>query len=641
MSQVLDRLLHLRLTPPDTREIWEWVEQEGELPNVYAVPGKLDLSPVPWIKDVFRALKSRRVRQVTVMAAVQCLKTLIGELWLVWLIKNDPGPTQWVQRDDTEADEHSDERFNHLLRCFPVVEALMPRGDERGKRKKSSIIFPHMWLRVEGAGLNNADRKSVRNQMCSELHDADKWPPGRLKAFASRLTQYIHNSKRYIESQPGMDHRLKIDDMHEAYLAGTQNLLHVGCLKCGFYQPMRWSVIRADGSRAGIRFDVNERTRRKTNSNDPNEVWNWQEVRNSVRWECEKCGEVHRDDDRTRLLLSRSGRFSPQAENTDGTHESFSWNQFVFPNLNWFETQIGGVKNFLIAHAAAKQGIETPLREFFQKVAAEPYDPDRFAHMTKMQTVEIVSQPEAKELVVDGVTFKHRVMGVDVQAASFWVLVMIFSDRGDELALWGGELYTWEDVEEKRKEFHVEHEDVCVDQSHRGFEVIWECCKHGAVKADPKTGRKKWLCWKAFVGSDQKHFIYRTASGKSIQLPYSWPWQTGRPELGLSRNDPRLKEMAGKTCHIIHWSNPTIKDAVIARLGGQAQGVKVLTMRGEWNDEYSRQCHSQRKVFDTGKFGVGKWKWAKFRDDHLLDCRCMATTRAIQKKLIAGGAVPE
>lgn len=636
------RQLHQQIVSGlDQREIWEWIHDEGELPPAYAVTGKFDISATPWLKEVFRALKSRTVRQVTAMAGVQCIKTLIGELWLAWLIKNDPGATQVVLRDDTEASEHCEERLMPLLRAFRAILDLMPSGEQRGKTKKASIMFPHMWLRVEGAGLGNAQRKSVKNQMCSEIHDAEKWPPGRLKTFASRLTQFVHNSKRYIESQPGMDSRLGIDDMHATYLEGTQELIHAACLSCGKLQPMRWSVIRPDGSRAGIRFDVNERTRRKTQSTDPNLIWNWQEVKNSIRWECEFCGNAHADDDRTRLQLSRRAEFVTSNPGII-THRSFSWHQLIFPNLSWFETQIGGVKNFLIAQAAAKQGMGLQLQEFFQKVCAEPYDPDRFAHMTKMQTVEIVTQPEAKELVVEGVSFIHRIAATDVQAASFWHLSMMFSSRGDEITLWGGELYSWDDVERKCDEFQIEPEDHEVDLSHRREEVIWECSRHGKWKVNPKTGRKEWLSWKALVGSDQKFFAYRPKSGgATVQLPYSWPPQWGKPELGLSPKDPRLAEMRGKRCPIIAWSNPTIKDMVIARRDGQTQGVKILTQRGEWNDEFSRQNHSQRKVYDTGKYGIGKWKWQRFRDDHLLDCRCMATVRAIQKKLIVGGAVPE
>ena len=116
------------------------------------------------------------------MASVGSLKTLIGELWLLWLVEHEPGGTQWVQPDDQEAKEHVKERFSALVRAYPCVHRYFTgnRHDVTG----GSILFQHMWMRFEGASLGNAQRKRVRNQMCSEVHEADKWPPGRLQEFA-------------------------------------------------------------------------------------------------------------------------------------------------------------------------------------------------------------------------------------------------------------------------------------------------------------------------------------------------------------------------------------------------------------------------------------------------------------------------
>ena len=84
---------------------------------------------------------------------------------------------------------------------------------------------------------------------------------------------------------------------------------------------------------------------------------------------------------------------------------------------------------------------------------------------------------------------------------------------------------------------------------------------------------------------------------------------------------------------LITWSNPALKDIVIARLKGRAHGVKILTSRGDWNDELARQLNSQRKKF-AGKSGVGKWRFEKFTDDHLLDAKCMCTVRSMMLHIL-------
>src|SRR5436190_5808794 len=119
MSDYLSKVWEDYFTPPDTREIWEWLLEEGELPSAYA--SQLDVDEAPMIKEPWRALKKPMVRNVIDMCAVQCLKTLIGEGWLLWLVENDPGPTQWLQPDDQEALEHCDERFMPLIEKYPIV----------------------------------------------------------------------------------------------------------------------------------------------------------------------------------------------------------------------------------------------------------------------------------------------------------------------------------------------------------------------------------------------------------------------------------------------------------------------------------------------------------------------------------------
>src|SRR5882762_8953715 len=93
----------------DAREIWQWITEEGELPSSYAVQGRLDIDTCPMIKGPLEALRRRTVRHVVSMAGVQCLKTLIGEFWLLWTIARNPGPTQWLHNTNEEAKEHAQE----------------------------------------------------------------------------------------------------------------------------------------------------------------------------------------------------------------------------------------------------------------------------------------------------------------------------------------------------------------------------------------------------------------------------------------------------------------------------------------------------------------------------------------------------
>jgi hypothetical protein len=636
-ADALTQIWREHFSPHDQREIWEWAAEEGELPSNYAVSGPLDITTCPMIKGPLSALRRRTVRHVIAMAGVQCLKTLIGELWLLWSIVNDPGPAQWLQTTNEDAKEHVKERFWDLMDAFPILKKfLSQRPSNSGDRSLGFIRFKHMFLRIEGAESQaNLQRKSIKLQMRSEIWQSKYWQPGKLKEADSRLTQFVHNSKKYTESQAGFAAELEVDDMDRTYRLGDQNEWEFSCLSCGKRQPYLFSHIRADGTRAAMRWDVTERTRR------PNGEWRWAELEKTVRYECIHCGHRHQDDPIIRRRLTANGQFTPRNPDAEPTTASFTWNQLAMPNLSWFKTEIGGVQNFLLAHESAKRGYDKLLKEFFMKVLAQPYNPALHGLFSRIESVEILTPPSPdKTIELEGVKFVHRLGGVDVQLDHFWFLAEIWSANGDSLTLHAEKLFSWEDVADRQKKFFIADENMCVDTGHRSHEVIVECTRHGHWGLD-SSKRRWWLCWRALAGSDQTEFYWRPQNakqrGQKIALPYSWPAAKGDPCFGMRSNDPRRREFhGGQYCRKHFWSNPTIKDVAIRRRDRKADGVKNLTARGDWNEEFSRQLHSQKKVLVPGKYGSPRWKWQSFRDDHLLDCRCMIIVRAFQLHLIQG-----
>lgn len=646
-------------TPPDTREIWEWFTDEGELPGVYGMPGKLDISTCPMIKEPLRALKNPIVRHVVNMCSIQSLKTLIGEIWQLWTIPNDPGPSQWLQRTDEEAKEHAKERFTPLIENFPCVHRLYTPN--RHDRTTNFIRFRNgAYLRMEGAeNPGNLDRKTVKNQMRSEVYDARFWPPGRLKKADARKTQ-VYNSKTYTESQPGWHFEFEIDDMHSTFLLGDQNIWNFHCESCKKHQPYLFNYFRSDGTRAGLRWDTTERTVRETNSTDPNQKFRWAELVPTIRFECIHCGHRHHDDPITRRRLNDSGTHVPQRPDAPPDVESFSWNQWAMPNLSWFKTEIGGVQNFLFAHAAAKRGNETALFDFYTKVCAEPYDPARHAAFAAVESIDLRSASEDEKthaITLDGITFTHRLMNIDVQEDHFWVDIELWSAAGDCLVLWAGggkdkdktkcePLFTWERLRQLQQEFHVPDQNVSVDYSHRTDEVKWACVKFGHWGKVKYRGiiRNSWLCWRAMRGSDQPDFDYKIKQGKekqTILLPYQWPPDFLDPCRTLPADDKRRQEYRGRRCPVIAWSNSTIKDIVQARYKKEAHiRTREIIATGEWNQEYARHMSSHVKKNKGADGKKNRWVYEKRTEntpDHLHDCRCMGVVRAWQLQLLTPG----
>lgn len=670
-ADVLDVIWARAMSPPDDREIYDWIAAEGELPNCYAVPGPFDVSLVPFVKAPLEALRNGSIREVVAMSAIQCLKTLIGEMWLLWSIENDPGPTQWLQRTDEEAREHCEERFLRLIECYPRVHRFFTAN--RHDKKTAVILFKHMWMRMEGCGSGNLQRKSVKNQMCSEVWQRDAWLPGRLKEAEGRLTQYRFNSKRYIESQPGeviRDQEGKIigDDILMAFNKWSQEEWGFQCASCSRLQPWLFMHEREDGSRAAVRWDKNEKTFRIRSDGSFGEP-RWSELVQTIRYECLHCGHAHVDEPLTRTRMLDSGNYLLGNREAGSEGRSFSWNQLCMPGIPWF----GHVKEFLFAIDQARKGFDLPLRLLFTKNFAKAFDPEKYGTFNKLPVIELLSQAQSgAKIVHEGITFDIPLMAVDVQDDHVWVLVQMWNSAGDVLNVWFGKLYTWQEVEEKQKEFGVPDQNVSIDISHRKHEVIVECSRHahweliyelldenGKVtgeqreasltpqpSGDPKKRRlvgTASVCWKALRGADRDYFNYKPRRGKnkgrSIPLVYTWPPESGDPCNGLRADDPIRKELAGRFCPIITWARPTVLEVAIARRDGHVKGVRLFTLKGPWNEELNRHWFSQKKVLERDKRGQGKWRWINFRDDHGLDCFCENIVMAFMKQILGGPAL--
>jgi hypothetical protein len=637
----LDVVWEQALAPADCREIWEYITEEGELPGCYAVPGRFDVDLVPFVKEPFRALRNPLKREVVAMSAVQCLKTLIGELWLLWLIENDPGSTQWLQPTDDEGKEHAEERFIPLIMSFPRIARFFT-GNKNDK-KIARIIFKHMWMLMEGCGLTNLQRKSIKNQMCSEVWQKDHWVPGRLAEAAARQTQFKFNKKRYIESQPGevvrdQDHQIIGDDILMAFNKWSQQEWAFRCEDCRKLQPYHFSFMREDGTRAAIRWDKNERTQRA------NGQWRPNELRQTIRYECIYCGHKHQDEPLTRSRMMASGDYIIGNPDAAPEGDSFTWNQLCMPGLPWLDH----VQEFLFAIDQAKKGFDLPLRLFLTKKIGKPYDAEKHAHFTRLPTVEIQLTSEATEIVYEGVKFDIPMMGVDVQENHFWLLVQYWNASGDILTVWAEEVYTWREVRERQIRFKVPDQDVMVDWSQRGAEVVQNCTMNGHWEwPDPKNNpdARHWMCWKAMRGADRQSFTY-VSKKRQIQLLYAWPPANGNPVSGLRTEDPRRIELSdkmkageiGRFCPIITWARPSVMEIALARRDGKPD-CKLFTARGEWNDVLHKHWFSQKKIQRNGR-----WRFESYRADHLLDCFQEIIVRASMKQILgweAGAPIAE
>ena len=596
--------------PKDRRPIYEWAADNVTLPPVLTRSGRFDVSTSRHFIAPFEAIADDRVREVNVCAPPRSGKTLLADISIPWFVDVAGASVLFVIQTEEMAASHAELRTMPLLKSVPGIAGMLPL--DRHKQRNTEILFTNgLPLIICGPSISNLQNRGFRVVISDETWIlADKYP-GRLEEAKSRLGDFLReeNSKLLCISQGGKAG----DDWDTQFNSGTLHRWEVACLRCGQYFEPRFSGTRDDGTRWGILY-----AQEKDESGQTNKA----RALETIRFECPHCAHPHLDNPRTKGQWNLSGRYkSDPAESQK--KKSFHWGNVIdFP---WSEL----VEKWLAARAAARLGAEVPTIQFMQKQLAEFYDPAKGGHVEKLPTIAIETTAAGKFWDKQDFIF----LTVDKQLGHFWALVEAWSKSGESMVLWADRLETWQDVANKQAEFKVPDQCVFVDCGNWQSEVWAECARHGHATKD-----RKWKCWWALKGTASPSFTTQRKNPKTgklepVRLPYTWPADKGDPCFGLASDDPRRKELAGKTCPVIAWSNPTIKDICGSRRDAMMRGKLAFVGNGV-GPHFSRHLFAESKrpsAKDPGKF---TWEVIGKRPNHLWDCYAMSTVAACMAGII-------
>lgn len=596
--------------PKDRRPIYEWAADNVTLPPVLTRSGRFDVSTSRHFIAPFEAIADDRVREVNVCAPPRSGKTLLADISIPWFVDIACASVLFVIQTEEMAKSHAELRTMPLLKSVPGIAGMMP--DDRHKERNTEILFTNgLPLILCGPSISNLQNRGFRVVISDETWIlADKYP-GRLEEAKSRLGDFLReeNSKLLCISQGGKAG----DDWHAQFNSGTVHEWEVACLGCGQYFEPRFSGRRADGSRWGILYEQEKNAADRTNLARALET---------IRFACPHCAHVHLDTPATKGAWNLSGRYRFDPTESQ-KKKSFHWGNVIdFP---WTEL----VEKWLAARAAARLGAEVPTIQFMQKQLAEFYDPAKGGAVENLPTVTVTT-PEGGKFWANQ---DHIFLTVDKQLGHYWALVEAWSKSGESMVLWADRLETWQQVADKQAEFKVPDQCVLVDCGNWQSEVWAECARHG--HAD-KSG--KWRCWWALRGTASPAFTCQRKNKKTgrlepVRLPYSWPADKGDPCFGLAADDPRRKELAGKTCPVVSWSNPTIKDICGSRRDSMMKGRLAFVGQGV-SEHFSRHLFAEAKRPNPKDPGRYSWEVIGKRPNHLWDCYCMSAVAASMAGII-------
>jgi len=576
-DEALLRLGRSMLAPSDSGDVVEWCED-----NILAIPdspmpGPFRAERTPWIGEALRIWADPETRLMTILASIQSGKTLMGRLATCHIAGRAPGPTLILQDNDQNARDFNLTALRPLWdNCPAVKERLVPDMD-----RSSTIQFHGMTAWVLGAhNEKNLQRRAVRYLIGDECW---LWPKGHIGEASARVTAFGWMGKRLFMSQGG----IVGDDFDVLHRSTDQRDWNFRCPSCDHLQPWLWDFVRFPESA-------------KVSTG-----WDKVAVAAGTTYECAKCSTRLPDTAGTRAACNAGGTFVATAPATRSGHVGLHWNSLA--SMSWGDL---GVMMLEASEASEIYGDEAPRRIFKQKRLAMPWSEEGGAMVADAKASDYkladkwddeVRLDKDGKLTKDEKGILFRTMGVDVQRGHFWAVIRSWAAKGHSRLRWFGRVETWQELDALAVTHQIHPAFVIVDSGDQTQIVYAECAKRG---------------WKVAKGSGQEDF----AIGANKRRFYSEAQAVLVPG---QRNRARL----------ISYSNLALKDIL--------HGLRVRRLHTFGLDaplDYTTQMDAEVRVKDRR---TGKPMWILpqgKKDNHALDCECLAALLAIRWGLVGSQA---
>ena len=263
---------------------------------------------------------------------------------------------------------------------------------------------------------------------------------------------------------------------------------------------------------------------------------------------------------------------------------------------------------YLRAKIAAKKGDYSQLQQFYQKRLALPWDEfQEDYHIETTPSDYRMGEPWEDEGNLSGVPL--RILTVDVQRDSFYVVVRSWAMNGSSRLMHCAHVLTWDDIINIQMQFGV-HANLCfIDCGYSTYEVYSHCADKG---------------WTALMGDKRNTFTHSRNDAKPVERFYS-----PKRQINLGYTKTGLK-----VCDMFFWSNLNVKDA----LNRLRRNEEAPTWEVPCNapQEYLDMLDSEYRTMDHGR-----WIWQQIgtRPNHYLDCEAMSICAAIMLKLVGGESI--
>ena len=575
----------------------EWADGRLKIPSSTR-RAVFEAAESPWLLEPMRALCDPRVRRVDVRGPAGCAKSLIGEVFMGYIVDTEPGLTYYVWQADEDAKDAMEDRVLPMFAENKFLAERMPT--DPNKRRICKINFPTMPLYALGANLNNAQAKRVRYLIMEEPHC---YKPGLMSAFEKRC-EGVRGAKILTLSTGSV----LGDESDVAFNAGSAEEWEVPCPHCGAFQRMT-------DSRDRLRSDRTQET------TDAEGDIIWGKLLPTVRYNCEHCARDWPTDEKFRHQQAKSGRYTPTNPNAPVHHRSFHLEATA---VHWLGLP-DILKEKLTASYASNRGNIELLKDYMQKRRAVAWDespPDDDGsggeRMKGVYYLQAKADPDeiARFLAIDNQAGRAS----KGEGAHRWYVCRSFSPSESKL-VGCGRITSWEELEERRIALGVLPQCTLVDMAWDTQAVQAICVRYG---------------WQGLWGDNSKkksfphHEQVATPQGPARvvrQYPFS-AVQIGHVGIGGGGQQRQARYFFWAQ-NAIKNQYHRLKNGLFAYRWSAAQDTPPAYF------EHLKNEHKRQEIDNAGnKF----WAWYNppKKPNHLLDCDQMALVAALLSARLRG-----
>ena len=587
LSKQLRRRLLDVFAPIDTRQVWEWAEDEIVLSRRQTeTPGPYSTLLTPYVREPLECASDPRVSDLCLCFGSQTSKTTILMIIAAWRMVNNPAPTIWVMPSENLARSFSENRWQPMVDDCRLLVARKPANQNRYK----SLEMGFRDATLSMVGSNSPASLASRPAGLLIMDETDKFaqPTSReagAVALAENRTKSYTNALRVKSSTPTTPE----GEIWQAFTQGDQRFYFVPCPHCQHKQRLLWQNVKwADEAR---REDGK---------------WNLEEVKRTAHYVCESCSAKIDSGHKTKML--REGEWRATNPNAPAGKRSYHLNSLYAP---WRSCNFGELAAQFLT---AKSGL-LGLHDFVNGALAEPWEDQE----TEKETETIRASDYC--MGDDWSDSYVRFMTIDVQDAGgrhFWCVIRDWSKDGRSRGRWAGRIEAWDELEKLREDHQVRASCVFVDSAFATREVYFSCCRFG---------------WVALRGSANESFTWSDA-GRRTSRAYSRP-ERGDPSGGGGWDARTLQR---KNCPVIKFSDPTCEDILAAlRRIDPPQWEYPRDFPVDW---HSHMASTVKKKIRNAVTGVTSARWVvvKGRANHLRDCEKMQVVAALLARVLTTNA---